>query len=588
MLAWCLARMASAFRTETRLIVAAPGEAPLARQAASSIGWEVVTSAHWRDVDAWLDAAARLGAETIVAAQLEAALCLRGCWETLEATWEQARPGLAYAASLPAMVSPEFVNTRSAAAIRSVAPDEAATHRFGALFAIAEAAGIPEIDGLPCSVARSPGAERNPGPHAEVRFESARDVEWLRSAAAAEDPLGDFARQRSISIRMDRAALTSPRTRREARARSADRSRRVLFVSNPSAWSGAESSTVALAGALAGRQMETAALVAYRGDFTAHLEAAGCRVYCENREFATTSVGSWLTVASAIADWCPDVLHYCGRSGLLPLQVAAASGVPVVYHGHVPFPAVYREAAEWADRFIGVSASVAEAMAAAGIDPGSVVSISNGVNVRALAALTSERASARRALRLSPDDFVVLALSRLSPEKRLGDLIQAVALARRQGAPAMLLIAGEGHAGSGTEAALRLDVQRLGLGDAVRLLGHVRDVRPLLASADTLALCSDSEGLPMVALEAMAAGIPLIATRTGGLADLVGDPADPRSCGVAVPIGDAGSVAAAIVRLQSDSALHQELAGRAARRAAAEYDTGMMADAVLRVYGALW
>jgi len=581
-LAWCLTRLSLAFETDTRLILAAPADALAARQAAPSTDWQIVTSTQWRDTDAWLEAAARLDADIAVAAHLEAALCPQSCWETLVDSFNRTRPGLGYIDGLPAMTSPEIVNIHSASAIRKVAPDEAATHRFGDLFVIAEAAGVTEIGELPCSVARIRRVEPTGLPGADTRIESERHVEWLRRAHLAEEPLDEFVRQQSISIRADRLAVTSLGTRSAGGAL-----RRVLFVSNPSAWSGAESSTVALARALADRQIETAALVAYEGELTARLQAVGCRIFCENCEFAGTSIASWRIVASAIAEWRPDVLHYCGRSGLVPLQVAAASGVPAVYHGHVPFQAVYRDAVEWVDRFIAVSESVAKAMTAAGIEPGSIVMIPNGVEISALAASTRDRQPARQALGIDPEDFLVLTLSRLSPEKRVGDLIEAVALVHTQGVRVKLIIAGEAHTGSGTEAALRGDIQRLDLDRTVRLLGHTSDVRPLLAAADTLALCSDSEGLPMVALEAMAAGVPLIATRAGGLESLVGDPADPGACGIAVPTGDPAAIAVAIARLHTDGALRHELSRRGARRVASDFDISMTADAVLRVYRTL-
>jgi glycosyltransferase involved in cell wall biosynthesis len=106
----------------------------------------------------------------------------------------------------------------------------------------------------------------------------------------------------------------------------------------------------------------------------------------------------------------------------------------------------------------------------------------------------------------------------------------------------------------------------------------------VLAAADAVVICSDSEGLPMLALEAMASGLPLIATRVGGLSALLGGVDDPHACGLAIPIGQPDVLAEAIVRLDRDRGLGRVLGSRGRQRVAADYSSAAMGARVLDVY----
>src|SRR5204863_7072488 len=100
---------------------------------------------------------------------------------------------------------------------------------------------------------------------------------------------------------------------------------------------------------------------------------------------------------------------------------------------------------------------------------------------------------------------------------------------------------------------------RLGLGDRVRFLGHVEDVPALLGTADAFVLPSLSEAFPNAAIEAMAAGLPVVASRVGGLPDLV----DEGRTGVLVPPSDPRALADALTALIADPEAATAL-GRAA------------------------
>ena len=114
-----------------------------------------------------------------------------------------------------------------------------------------------------------------------------------------------------------------------------------------------------------------------------------------------------------------------------------------------------------------------------------------------------------------------------------------------------------------TAPTLEAEIDRLGIGDRVRLVGERRDVPELLAGADVFVLSSASEGMPVSVLEAMAAGLPVVASRVGGVPELVVD----GETGLLVEPGDPDELAAALGRLLADR--RAPAAPRATRAASA-------------------
>jgi glycosyltransferase involved in cell wall biosynthesis len=166
-----------------------------------------------------------------------------------------------------------------------------------------------------------------------------------------------------------------------------------------------------------------------------------------------------------------------------------------------------------------------------------------------------------RELCLPPNARIVLSVGRLSKEKGHADLIRAMAYAKRYCDPrTVLLIVGDGP------ERLRLEqlCARLGISHDVRFAGYRRDVLPYYEAAHVFALTSYSEGSPNVLLEAMDAGVPIVATRVGGVPEMIRDGEE----GLLVPRGDVDSIGRSIVALLSDaglraaliSAAHQSLA----------------------------
>jgi glycosyltransferase involved in cell wall biosynthesis len=275
----------------------------------------------------------------------------------------------------------------------------------------------------------------------------------------------------------------------------------------------------------------------------------------------------------------PALARAAGRGGLLHahdykslvLSVAAAAlaraVVVATFHGDTAassavrgYEALGRHAARWAAAVAATSDPLgASIRAAAPRVPVHV--IPNGIRLTERPD-AAERRSARRELHLPEETLVVAFVGRLSPEKGPAFLLQALA-----GLEAVGLFAGDGP--------LRAALEAAATGRAVRFLGFVEEVRPVLAAADVVCLPSVTEGLPLAALEAMAAGCPVVASAVGALPKVLGEGA-----GVLVPPGDVAALRGALRRLASAPLEREEIA----RTARARVEAGFSAEAMARAY----
>jgi glycosyltransferase involved in cell wall biosynthesis len=184
--------------------------------------------------------------------------------------------------------------------------------------------------------------------------------------------------------------------------------------------------------------------------------------------------------------------------------------------------------------------------------------IPNGIDVEGFSSSAGTRESCRSDLGLPDGAFVWLAVGRLWKQKNFAGLIRSFAASRSAGEGAVLVIAGDGP--------LRPELQALagdlGVEDAVRFLGRRDDPSGLMHAADALVLSSDWEGLPNVVLEAFACGLPVLATRVGGVPELV----IPGSTGLLAVPGDTASLTVEMDRMSSMPAEARRRLGEAGRK----------------------
>jgi glycosyltransferase involved in cell wall biosynthesis len=184
------------------------------------------------------------------------------------------------------------------------------------------------------------------------------------------------------------------------------------------------------------------------------------------------------------------------------------------------------------------------------------------------------RAQERTRLGIGPDEILLLHMGRGGKGKGLDVLLEAFQMARTENARLRLFLTGEG---TGMTAA-RTQAEALDLGDAVVFLGVVEDVVPLYAAADLFLVPSTQEGWSMALLEAMAAGLPTVATRAGGLPELASD-----GNALLVETERPEALARAILKLSMDPGRRAHLGAAAAARAQ-ELDVTVWAPRLEQLY----
>lgn len=223
------------------------------------------------------------------------------------------------------------------------------------------------------------------------------------------------------------------------------------------------------------------------------------------------------------------------------------------------------------DRHVAVSQHVASRLRERfGVADSRIVVIPNAVAADG----PTPRSARLRAELAGGDDTrpIVLTVARLDPQKGIEYLLRAAA----EIPSAVFVIAGDGPDRGKLEASAR----SLGVTERVRFLGHRQDVPALLAACDLFVLPSLYEGLPLSVLEAMVAGIPVIATAIGGTSEVVQD----RKTGMLVAPGDAGALAVAIRAALADPASLRRLVSNAWERVANEHSATAMGIRMSRLY----
>jgi glycosyltransferase involved in cell wall biosynthesis len=184
----------------------------------------------------------------------------------------------------------------------------------------------------------------------------------------------------------------------------------------------------------------------------------------------------------------------------------------------------------------------------------------------------ARRAAARRALGVPDTLSLVVAVGNLYPVKDHATLVRALARLPH----ARVAIAGRGD----EEARLRALATELGVADRLHLLGLRDDVDTVLAAADVFVQPSLSEGLPLAVLEAMAAGLPVVATRVGGVAEAVRD----GETGYLVPSADPPALADALAKVLGSEDRGAAFGARGRMRAEQEFSIGVMAERYRNLY----
>lgn len=187
-----------------------------------------------------------------------------------------------------------------------------------------------------------------------------------------------------------------------------------------------------------------------------------------------------------------------------------------------------------------------------------------------------DQSGARSKLGVPDNVPTVGIIGRLHPVKGHDLFVAAVALLRAQVPGLLALVIGEGP----ERAAIEARVRALGLADCIRLVGERSDLPDVLGAIDVLMLTSRSEGCPLAALEAMAAGVAMVAPRIAPFEEI----SDGGATAVLVPPGDAAAFAAAALRLLCDGQRRTALAAAARERARLHYDIRRLVERTELLY----
>lgn len=317
----------------------------------------------------------------------------------------------------------------------------------------------------------------------------------------------------------------------------------------------------------------------------AGLEEDGVRVVGLDRS-RKLSLGAWLPLVRLLRSENIDVLHgHMFGSNVWAVVLGRLCRVPAVvshehmwsYDGGRSRALIDRHLiARGSDAFIAVSATGRDLMVSSeGLDPADVVVIPNGIG----AIEGPSRADARERLGLDSEERVVASVGHLRPEKSFEILVEATSALREVVPRLKVLVVGEGSERQRLEDL----VEGFGLAGVVELMGAREDVEHVLAAADVAVCCSDFEGGPLSVMEYMRAGLPVVATRVGGLPELLGS----DDAAVFVAPRDPPGLAGAIKRVLDDEELATRLGAAGRERQRAEYDIRVWARRLEELYSEL-
>ncbi len=297
----------------------------------------------------------------------------------------------------------------------------------------------------------------------------------------------------------------------------------------------------------------------HEGDMSYLLESTGITpiVLPElGREVAPLSdTASLARLVRLMRRFKPHVVHtHTAKAGAVGRMAARLAGVPVVvhtYHGHVfqayfsPFQSRLTIGAErflgrLSDRLITLSARLRDDIVGFGVAPADKIAvIPLGLDLRPFTAdRTRLRGRLRAPLGLAPEDCLIGIVGRLVPVKNHSMFLQAARELRGMGRNVKFAVIGDGELREQLEA----EARALGLNGEVYFTGWQRDLPGVYADLDLLVNTSLNEGTPVAVIEAMAAGVPVVATSVGGVPDIV----THGRTGTLVPSGDGAALARAL------------------------------------------
>jgi lipopolysaccharide/colanic/teichoic acid biosynthesis glycosyltransferase/glycosyltransferase involved in cell wall biosynthesis len=291
----------------------------------------------------------------------------------------------------------------------------------------------------------------------------------------------------------------------------------------------------------------------------------------------------------------PKIVHtHAAKPGVLGRVAARLAGVPVVvhtFHGHIlhgyygPLMSqllrlMERGLARLSDRIIAVSEQVKQDLVRYGVAPPEKISvIPLGFDLQPFLDSAGHRGALYRELGLTNGERLVGIVGRIFPIKNHRLFLEAAARVAAEERFARFVVVGDGTLRPEMEEHTR----RLGIADRVTFTGWRRDLHRIYPDLDVLVVSSKNEGTPVSAIEAMASGCPVVATRVGGLPDLI----EEGETGHLVPSEDASALSAAILRVLRDREATRRMVETARERVSERFRAERLIGDMERLYSGL-
>lgn len=286
-----------------------------------------------------------------------------------------------------------------------------------------------------------------------------------------------------------------------------------------------------------------------------------------------------------------DLIHAHGLSSMAPMAVIVGTilGKPVIAQAHGPgmtgdvatlgrswLRGLRRRLLMKADRYIGLTDQIRSELLELGLDGRRVVATPNGVDTGVFYPWVGDRRALRRKLGLPGEDKIIIFVGRLTHVKRLDLLIRGLRQVRDRLPEARLVLVGDGP--------LRLELEQLAasldLESSVIFAGSRPDVAAYMQASDLLVLPSETEGLSIALLEAMACGLPVVVSDCDGNRELVTDGLN----GMVFPRGNENALAQKIKTLLLDTGCAQGLAQAAVEKVQSQFRLESVAARFLELY----
>jgi glycosyltransferase involved in cell wall biosynthesis len=353
---------------------------------------------------------------------------------------------------------------------------------------------------------------------------------------------------------------------------------RILHICSARSIGGGEKHVASLVNVLAQRGYDIFVALAPGSPLRAQLQDVPRNHIIELPMRNALSFGSaWELVRFARSHDVRIVHAHVGRDYPLAALAAGRSSAQLVLTRHVMFPLgrVHKLTLRRTARVIAVSQAVADALRSQAIFKSAIIRvIHNGVDIERFATARTDAPPKQKKLRIG-------AVGELAPVKRHEDFVRVAQSICAERDDVEFVIAGEDKSRD-HENRRRLAqlVTAAHLGDRIQLVGWTDDIANLLATFDLFVSTSETESFGMAIVEAMAAGIPVIATGTDGACEVI----DSDVTGRLVPVGDVDAIAKSTSELLSDPLERARLSANAQQTARRRFGLERMVDEIVRLY----